>query len=103
MRKVKISVVKAFTKEEIFGDNIPENLRDFRTPCKWHKTGQEFILTGEKCPDGFCAWAYNDIYRDIIHLMKGGDYPWVGKKGVTFSSCTDGRKTVVFKLERIET
>jgi uncharacterized repeat protein (TIGR04076 family) len=32
----------------------------------------------------------------------GGDFPWVGKPGVMYSSCTDGRQTVVFKLERIE-
>jgi len=74
-RFARASVVKAFTKEEIFGDNIPENLKDFETPCKRHKPGQEFVSTGERCPEGFCAWAFNDIYRDIIHLMKKGDYP----------------------------
>ncbi|MBN2336828.1 TIGR04076 family protein [Candidatus Bathyarchaeota archaeon] len=46
--------------------------------------------------------AFADIHRDINHLMRGGDFPWVGKPGVTYSACTDGKKPVVFKLERVE-
>jgi uncharacterized repeat protein (TIGR04076 family) len=102
MPTIKISVIRAFSKEEIFGDNIPEELENFATPCQMHQPGQEFILEKGDCPEGFCTWAFSDIYRDVIHLSRGGDYPWVGKPGTTFASCTDGRKTVVFKLERIQ-
>jgi uncharacterized repeat protein (TIGR04076 family) len=102
MSKVKIMVVRGFTKEEIFGDDVPEELRDFTTPCQTHRPGQEFLLDSNEIPEGFCTWAYADIYRDIIHLSRGGDFPWVGKPGVMYSSCTDGRKTVVFRLERID-
>ncbi len=102
MSGVKITVVRAFTKEEIFGEEVPEELEGFATPCQMHSPGQEYLVDSGEVPEGFCTWAYADIYRDIIHLSRGGDFPWVGKPGVMYSSCTDGRKTVVFKLERIE-
>jgi uncharacterized repeat protein (TIGR04076 family) len=34
--------------------------------------------------------------------MRGGDYSWIEASGTSYSSCTDDRKNVVFKLERIE-
>ena len=99
MSDVRITVVRRFDKHELF-DPLPDELEMIPSPCRLHE-GQEFTCGNEQLPDGFCSWAFNDIFRDIIHLMRGGDYPWIGKKGVTYSSCTDGRKTVVFKLERV--
>jgi len=101
MAAVKITVIRGFSKEEIFGDDVPEELADFATPCGTHIPGQEYVLDSADCPEGFCSWAFRDIYRDLIHLMRGGDYPWIGAPATSYSSCTDGRKTVVFKLERI--
>jgi uncharacterized repeat protein (TIGR04076 family) len=43
-----------------------------------------------------------DLRPALRPARAGGDFPWVGKPGVMYSSCTDGRQTVVFKLERIE-
>lgn len=99
MSSVKITVVRQFDKHELFKP-LPEELELIPSPCRI-KEGNEYICHGETMPEGFCSWAFNDIFRDIIHLMRGGDYPWVGKEGVTYSSCTDGRKLVVFKLERV--
>ncbi len=101
MAPVRITVIRGFSKEEIFGDDVPPELADFATPCGTHTPGQENVLESADCPEGFCSWAFRDIYRDLIHLMRGGDYPWIGAPGTSYSSCTDGRKTVVFKLERI--
>jgi len=53
-------------------------------------------------PKGFCSWAWADIQRDVTVLALGGDFPWVKEKGVTFSSCTDGFRPVIFKLERMK-
>jgi len=102
MAKLKITVVKTFTNEEVFGDNLPEDLEKADNPCGMHHPGQEFTLEKLACPEGFCSWAFTDIFREIVHLMMGGNYPWTGKSGVAFASCTDGKKPVVFKLERIE-
>jgi uncharacterized repeat protein (TIGR04076 family) len=99
MSSVKITVVRRFDKHELF-DPLPDELELIPSPCRLEE-GMEFVSSGERLPENFCTWAFNDIFRDIIHLMRGGNYPWIGKEGVTYSSCTDGRKTVVFKLERL--
>ena len=101
MAAVKITVIRSFSKDEIFGDDVPAELANFETPCKTHTPGQEHVLESADCPEGFCSWAFRDIYRDLIHLKRGGDCPWIGAPSTSYSSCTDGRKTVVFKLERI--
>lgn len=99
MNRLKITVVRCFSKEELFPESLDE-LERIPSPCGIHSEGQEFILAGERAPEGFCGWAFNDIYRDIVHLQRGGNYPWA-EEGVSYSSCTDGRKTVVFKIERV--
>jgi uncharacterized repeat protein (TIGR04076 family) len=100
--KLKVSVVRCFTQEEIFGGEVPNHLEGRISPCQRHQPGQEFIMESLVCPEGFCNWAYDDIYRDMAHLWMDGDFPFIGKPGTMFSSCTDGKKPVVFRLERIE-
>ena len=39
MAAVKITVIRGFSKEEIFGDDVPEELADFATPCRTHTPG----------------------------------------------------------------
>lgn len=102
MTKVKISVVKSFSKKDVFGDELPDGLKGPLDVCDTHRPGQEFFFDGSGCPEGICPWAFADIFRDILHLWKGGDFPWVGKPGVMYSACTDGKKPVIFKLERVE-
>jgi uncharacterized repeat protein (TIGR04076 family) len=102
MTKVKISVVKSFSKKDVFGEELPDYLKGALDVCDTHRPGQEYFFDGTGCPEGICAWAFADIFRDILHLWKGGDFPWVGKPGVMYSTCTDGKKPVVFKLERVE-
>jgi len=102
MAKVRITVVKAFSNEDVFGGDLPPNWKVAVSVCEDHWFGQEFFFDGTTCPEGLCPWAFADIFRDILHLWKGGDFPWVGKPGVMYSACTDGTKPVVFKLERVE-
>ncbi len=102
MTKIKITVVKAFSNEDVFDDDVPKDLSSTRGQCGRHRPGEVFVIEGTNYPEGLCLWAFADIFRDIIHLWRGSDYPWIGKPGVMYSSCTDGRTPVVFKLERIE-
>jgi len=101
MAKVKITVVKKINNKDMFGDNPPAECTA-APECDKLEVGQEFISEEGDYPPGFCAWAFADIQRDIIHLLFGGSYPWIKEKGVTLSSCTDGCRPVIFKLERIE-
>ena len=101
MANVKITVVKKIHNKDMFGDNPPLGFTAV-PECDKLEVGQEFISEEGSCPPGFCAWAFADIQRDIIHLRLGGDFPWIKEKGATLSSCTDGVRPVIFKLERIE-
>ena len=78
----------------------------------WLKEGQVFEVDGgsdfpkPSCSEdsehaGFCSWAWRDIQRDVTLLRYGGDAPWMRRKGTMISSCTDGRKPVIFLIERI--
>ena len=100
MAKVKITVVKKINIKDMFGDNPPVTFTG-EPECDALELGQEFIVEEVNCPSGFCAWAFADIQRDIAHLTFDGNYPWIKEKGVMLSSCTDGCRPVVFKLERI--
>ena len=101
--KVKVTVLKKVAPSIIFdGDvpNIPGTDRKFEI-CKAFEEGQEFIveINGNR-PEGFCVWAWNDLFKDISILHFGGNFPWA-KEGSTITCCTDGIRPVSFKLERI--
>ena len=55
----------------------------------------------EKMPVGFCGWAWRDIYKDLSVLYFGGNFNG-HEEGVQHTSCSDGRKPVCFRLERLK-
>jgi len=67
------------------------------------KEGQSWIVEKNMLmPDGFCGWAWRDLYKDLSVMVMGGDFdPWV-EKGVMYTACTDGIRPVSFKLVRLE-
>jgi len=103
--QVKITVVNKLSTEDVYGSsaNFPARLvDDFVPECPLMNVGDEFVVKDVvSCPAGFCAWAFADMQRDIIHLIMGGDYPWLKDSGTQISCCTDGLRPVFFKLERI--
>ncbi|MBA7581937.1 hypothetical protein ES708_23854 [subsurface metagenome] len=101
MAKVKITVVKKVSNEDMFGGSPPAGFTA-APECNKVELGQEFISDEGECPPGLCGWAFADIQRDVTHLRLGGDYPWMKEKGVVLSCCTDGIRPVIFKLERKE-
>jgi uncharacterized repeat protein (TIGR04076 family) len=97
--KVKVTVLKKLKT----GDVLKEyGASTVEAECPVVKEGVEYISTAGKVPDGFCAWAWADLQRDVSVLAFGGDFPWIKKKGTMISCCTDGLRPVVFKLERVE-
>ena len=101
MADIKITVLKKMDNKQLFGANPPLEFTG-EPICEKFEEGQEFISKEGGYPEGFCTWAYADIQRDLIHLRLGGDFPWFKEKGAILSSCTDGARPVIFKLERIE-
>ena len=104
MVKIRIIVLKRLDPKYVFGKKIPINSRTGKKweLCSKYIEGQDFIVKEDgKMPEGFCPWAWYDIYKDLSVLRYGGNYPWA-KKGEAITCCTDGIRPVSFKLERIQ-
>lgn len=100
MAKLKITVLRTMANPD-FAEQYCENADV--TPCKAFTEGQEFILENPDCPPNFCGWAWDDIYKGVLTLMRGGDFKgWMKNDKTLISCCTDGIRPVVFKLERTE-
>src|SRR5512138_3138671 len=73
-------------------------------PCPAHKEGQEFFTEFEK-PEGFCEWAWDDIYKYVAIFRSGGNmgdaFNWMKTNNNVVVCCTDGIRPVVFNLEKI--
>jgi uncharacterized repeat protein (TIGR04076 family) len=85
----------------LFGDNPP--LGEAIEECSRFNIGQEFIVGEDgEMPEGFCSWAWNDIYKVVTALRFGGNFPWMKTEGTSISCCTDGLRPVIFELRRIK-
>ncbi len=95
--RVKITVLRVFHPNEVFSEPPPAK----KGPCSIFKEGQTFTYEGFEQPEGFCPIAWQAIYPYAITLYKGGDFSsWYGEEGVAVLCCPDGRRPVVFRLER---
>ena len=98
MANVKVTVVKKLTNKDLI-DRYGKNVKP---QCELFNVGDEFIVKDSSMPEGFCGWAWADIQRDVAVLALGGNFFWVKEKGIGITSCTDGFRPVIFKLERVE-
>ncbi len=100
--EVRITVLKKLSSNQIFGDDPPlgKNVK----ACPVYEVGQEFIVREDgEMPQGFCHWAWNDLYKIVTALRHGVIWePGAEDKGApTVHCCTDGLRPVIFKLERV--
>jgi len=104
--KVKITVIKKLSTEDVYGNDCPCQLTDdFAHTCPVFNVGDEFIVPEDgSCPTDFCGWAFAGIHSDITHLRWGGKFPHIkDEKGMMqICCCTDGLRPVFFKLEIID-
>ena len=102
MVTIQITVLKTYVFKE-FQRYCDETIQK----CPVFKEGQIFVTTYEK-PDGFCDWAWRDLYPYIASLMTGGNFSegifdgWMKDKDTMIAGCTDGIRPVVFELKRLE-
>jgi uncharacterized repeat protein (TIGR04076 family) len=101
MSKLKITVLRTMSNADFAAEYCES--ADV-TPCTAFKEGQEFVLDSPMdCPEGFCGWAWEDLHKGVLTLMKGGSFKgWMKDDKTLISCCTDGIRPVVFKLERID-
>jgi uncharacterized repeat protein (TIGR04076 family) len=57
-------------------------------------------MDGTDCPEGFCNWAYADFQKHLVRLYLSEEN--LKDRKSYYLACTDGKKPVIFKLERIE-
>ncbi len=95
-------MVKRSLNQELIDAYVGESRTEYGR-CGAYADGQEFVIEGFPIkPEGFCDWAWADIHRDVVAVMFGGSYPWIGLAGTAITCCTDGLRPVVFRVERIE-
>jgi uncharacterized repeat protein (TIGR04076 family) len=97
---VRITVVKKPVFEDLISVIEDSRYLPF-SECKEFELGQEFIYKESK-PDGFCDAAWEDIKRDVL-MIEAGDSPEIKLKepNTTYASCTEGFRTVIFKIEKM--
>ncbi|MHA1960302.1 MAG: TIGR04076 family protein [Candidatus Thorarchaeota archaeon] len=100
MPNLKITVIRAFSPEEVFGHEYRSPSGEVAKTCHLEE-GQSWIAERDRMPDGFCSWAWEDLRKDRYLLYFGGEIPDT-EDGVVFVSCSDGKRPVVFKLERLD-
>ena len=103
MKPVKITVIKKLFFPELADAYLSEG--SAVGPCPLLHAGDVFIFEGEaRMPEGFCPWAWIDIYRGVAALSAGATYaPWNSRDGEQILCCTDGVRPVVFRIEALET
>ena len=95
--RVKITVQKKVDPEYIFDGKVPNQPgKDHPYPiCPVDEKGGNM-------PEGFCSWAWRDLYKDLAVLRFGGNFEsWV-EPPYMYTACTDGVRPVSFKLEVLE-
>jgi uncharacterized repeat protein (TIGR04076 family) len=104
MAKVKLTVLKRFTPEDVLGKNPSITPKFGNQACPVFKDGQEVVVGYVRDPDVFpCESAWAAIRPYLVALFAGGDLDMIGagKPNLAVISCPDGFRPVVFKMERV--
>lgn len=101
MKKVKITVLRKEFYSDIADCYLTEGSKI--GACSLLNNGDEFVFEGSaKMPDGFCPWAWIDIYSSVSAISAGATFkPWNNKDNQTIVCCTDGVRPVIFQIEAI--
>lgn len=102
MKRVKITVIRKDFHPDLAEEYLTEGAES--GVCQLLDVGDTFIFEGSaKMPEGFCPWAWIDIYGNVSAISSGSTYtPWNRKDGQTIVCCTDGIRPVTFNVEAIE-
>ena len=101
MSKLKITVLKKFNPKDVFGHDYMNPRGEIVPTCYVFDEGEEFLIENLEKPEKFCGWGWKTVVKDLELLDSGEDVTW-SEPGVMYSSCTDGIRPVVFKLERTD-
>ena len=100
MVKLKITVIKKFSPEDVFGHKMHRHTGEPIPTCSL-EVGSEFIVDNHhKPPEGFCTQAWQDIYNTLMIYYCNGDYQYP-EPGIAYTPCGDGIRPVIFKIEKL--
>jgi len=101
MDRIRITVLKCL--------EVPDLAKAYAADGHWGRCwleeGQVFEVeggSGYPTPEGFCSWAWADMQRDVTMLRYGAKPEWIRVPNTMITSCTDGRKPVIFKIELVD-
>lgn len=100
--RIRITVVKKIECPELAAQYAESGQWE---ACSKHNVGDVYEV--DACsdypkPEGLCAWAWADMHRAVTVLRYGADQSPKLVDGTMIVSCTDGRRPVVFAVERIQ-
>jgi uncharacterized repeat protein (TIGR04076 family) len=105
MASCKITVLKRTLNSDLAAEYVEMTVQ----PCGAFREGQEFIVSADLGkPEGFCTWAWDDIYKTVVTLARGGNFSdgifqgWMKNPHCMVTCCSDGIRPVIFKVERRE-
>ena len=104
MDGVKITVMKTEYYPDLVEDVDQSVLPTPFGPCPIFKVGDVYTVRDvDHIPNGFCSWAWADIERDVAMILFGATpQPYLKNRHSMYSSCDEGLRPVVFKIERVE-
>ncbi len=104
MIKCRITVLQRTFNKEIVEQYVEEERKKTLGPCEVFQEGQEFMTdVFSSIPVGFCPWAWDDIYKELVGFASGGNFGmWYKGENTIIACCTDGTRPVIFKIEKIE-
>ncbi|MFW9916920.1 MAG: TIGR04076 family protein [Candidatus Thorarchaeota archaeon] len=98
--KLKITIVKKFSPEEVFGHKVKRTSGELVPLCGLEE--REYIVEHQfKMPQDFCGKAWQDISRELSILWYGVDYDYTEPYTI-YATCTDGIRPVVFKIQPLD-
>jgi uncharacterized repeat protein (TIGR04076 family) len=98
MPKLKITVLKTTFNHDLAAEYAAPDAG----PCPYFTERQEF-MTERGCPENFCPWAWNDLFRSYWILRFGGAFTgWSKNARSIVKCCTHGIRPVIFNLEWLE-
>ena len=102
MHKCRITVLKRTINQDLIDEYIDEEHKGMG-PCECFSDGQEIVVKDySEVPEGFCAWAWADIRKDVLAVAMGANVPGIRQPGTIITGCSDWFRPVTFRVERIE-
>jgi uncharacterized repeat protein (TIGR04076 family) len=104
MAKCQITVVERSFRKEYVERYVEAERQKTLGPCEVFTEGQTFITDAVSgMPQGFCPWAWDDIYKVLVGYYANGSFNmWTTQGGdVILACCSDGTRPVYFEIKKL--